>query len=160
MIVNRIAPTKPIINLLHHHHLHLLSTNSTHPTQPSNPITIISPPNPDHLLQVCTILYQQQDSPEPRPKTPLQAPCLPLASHNLTKTTNSPTSSSSQVCNKFPYSWQPVYHFFQYTEANTTSHFTHTSVSFNKLLNVIGKSRNIELFLGVSSRDGTTSSGQ
>ncbi|KAM4099093.1 hypothetical protein ACJW30_07G129000 [Castanea mollissima] len=137
MIVNRIAPTKPIINLLHHHHLHLLSTNSTHPTQPSNPITIISPPNPDHLLQVCTILYQQQDSPEPRAKTPLQAPCLPLASHNLTKTTNSPTSSSSQVCNKFPYPWQPVYHFFQYTEANTTSHFTHTSVSFNKLLNFL-----------------------
>ena len=46
-----------------------------------------------------------------------------FSSHNLTKTTTSPTSSSSQVCNKFPYSWQPVYCFFQYTEANTTSHF-------------------------------------
>ncbi|KAK7857317.1 hypothetical protein CFP56_018613, partial [Quercus suber] len=60
MIVKRIAPTKPIINLIHHHHhyhLHLLSTNCTHPPQPSKPITTILPPNPDHLLRVCTILY-------------------------------------------------------------------------------------------------------
>ncbi|KAK7838869.1 putative pentatricopeptide repeat-containing protein [Quercus suber] len=83
----------------------------------------MSPPNPDHLLRVCTILYQQQDSPDPRLHSKLHASCLP-----------------------FPYSWQLVYGFFQYTEANTTSHFTHISVSFNKLLDVIGESRNIELF--------------
>ena len=76
MIVKRIVPTKPIINLIHHHHhhhLHLLSTNRTHPPQPSKPITTISPPNPDHLLRVCTILYQQQDSPDPRLHSKLHA---------------------------------------------------------------------------------------
>ena len=37
--------------------------------------------------------------------------------------------------------------FFQYTETNSPhSRFIQTFVSFNKLLNVIGKSRNIEFF--------------
>jgi len=139
MIVKRIAPTKPIINL--HHHLHLLSTNSTHPTQPSNPITTISPPNPDHLPRVCTILYQQQDSPDPRLHSKLHA-----CQSQFDQDNHLAHEFFLRVCNKFPYSWLPVYRFFQYTEANTTSHFIHTSVSFNKLLNVIEKSRNIELF--------------
>ncbi|GMY05671.1 putative pentatricopeptide repeat-containing protein At1g26500 [Fagus crenata] len=142
MIVKRIAPTKPIINLLLlHHHLHPLSTNCTHPPQLSNPITTISPLNPDHLLRVCTILYQQQDSPDPRLHSKLRT-CQSQFDHDDHLT----HEFFLQVCNKFPYSWRPVYRFFQYTEANPCSRFTHTSVSFNKLLDVIGKSKNIELF--------------
>ncbi|KAM3752877.1 hypothetical protein ACB098_03G050600 [Castanea mollissima] len=144
MIVKRIAPTKSIINLVHHHHhhhFHLLSTNHTHPPQPSKPITTISPPNPDHLLRVCTILYQQQDSPDPRLHSKLHT-----CQSQFDQDNHLTHEFFLQVCNKFPYSWRPVYRFFQYTEANSHSHFTHTSVSFNKLLDVIGKSRNIELF--------------
>jgi pentatricopeptide repeat protein len=132
---------KPIINLLnHHHHVRPLSTNLTHPPQLSNPTTTtISPVNPDHLLRVCTILYQQQHSPEPRLHSKLRA-CQSHFSHSDNHLTH---EFFLQVCNKFPLSWRPVYLFFQYTKVNPC--FTHTSVSFNKLLNVVGKSRNIDL---------------
>ncbi|CAK9142404.1 unnamed protein product [Ilex paraguariensis] len=49
-----------------------------------------------------------------------------------------------QVCNKFPYSWGPVYKFFQFTQAQP--HFNHTSTTFNKMVDIIGKSSNIDLF--------------
>ncbi|TKY69591.1 putative pentatricopeptide repeat-containing protein [Spatholobus suberectus] len=99
----------------HHHH---------HP---------ISPVNPEHLLRVCTILYQQQNSPESRLTSKL-ASCEFQLTHEF----------FLQVCNKFPCSWRPVYHFFLYTQSHP--HFRHTTVSFNKMLDVIGKSRNIDLF--------------
>ncbi|KAF7827983.1 putative pentatricopeptide repeat-containing protein [Senna tora] len=91
----------------------------------------ITPVNPDHLLRVCTILYQQQNSPDPRLHSNLRSFHI---SHEF----------FLQVCNRFPYSWRPVYRFFHFTQ--TLPRFTHTSVSFNKMLDVIGKSRNIDLF--------------
>jgi len=130
--------TKPIINVLYHHyhsHIRPLRTDPTHPPQLSNPTTTISPVNPDHLLRVCTILYQQQHSPEPRLHSKLRACHDDHLTHEF----------FLQVCNKFPLSWRPVYLFFQYTEANPRR-FAHTSVSFNKLLDVVGDSRNIDLF--------------
>ncbi|KAI4328534.1 hypothetical protein L6164_020880 [Bauhinia variegata] len=111
--------------LLLRHHLRLLATYSL-----TNPI---KPVNPDHLLRVCTVLYQQQHSPESRLHSKLSS-CSFELTHEF----------FLQVCNKFPYSWRPVYVFFQYTEKNP--HFSHTSVSFNKMVDVIGKSRNVELF--------------
>ncbi|XP_061347347.1 putative pentatricopeptide repeat-containing protein At1g26500 [Gastrolobium bilobum] len=96
----------------------------------SNPI---SPVNQDHLLRVCTVLYQQQNSPESRLHSKL-ASCEFRLTHEF----------FLQVCNNFPYSWRPVYRFFMYTQAHP--HFDHTPVSFNKMLDVIGKSRNIDLF--------------
>ncbi|XP_020217033.1 putative pentatricopeptide repeat-containing protein At1g26500 [Cajanus cajan] len=93
----------------------------------------VSPVNPDHLLRVCTILYQQQNSPESRLASKL-ASCEFQLTHEF----------FLQVCNKFPYSWRPVYRFFLYTRS--LPHFNHTPISFNKTLHVIGQSRNIDLF--------------
>ncbi|KAL9325132.1 hypothetical protein ACSQ67_005777 [Phaseolus vulgaris] len=93
----------------------------------------ISPVNPDHLLRVCTVLYQQQNSTESRFTSKLVS-CEFELTHEF----------FLQVCNKFPYSWRPVYRFFLYTESQPG--FKHTTVSTNKMLDVVGKSRNIDLF--------------
>ncbi|KAJ1389840.1 Tetratricopeptide-like helical domain superfamily [Sesbania bispinosa] len=93
----------------------------------------ISPVNPNELIRVCTILYQQQNSPESRLHSKL-ASCEFQFTHEF----------FLQVCNNFPYSWRPVYRFFLYTQAHPS--FTHTPVSFNKMLDIVGKSRNIDLF--------------
>ncbi|KAJ7953902.1 Pentatricopeptide repeat [Quillaja saponaria] len=121
----KLSLTNPFKNFL----LRRLTSESIQPRF-TNPIT---PVNPDHLLRVCTILYQQQNSPEPRLHSNLRA-CHFDLTHEF----------FLQVCNKFPYSWRPVYRFFQYTQ--TDPEFCHTSVSFNKMIDVIGNSRNIELF--------------
>ncbi|KAC9391495.1 hypothetical protein E3N88_45919 [Mikania micrantha] len=95
---------------------------------PPNPIT---PVNPSHLLRVCTILYQQQDSPESRLRTSLSRGGFQLTHEFFL-----------QICNKFPYSWKPVYKFYRFTQ---TQPFNHTSITLNKMLDVVGKSRNIDL---------------
>ena len=89
-----------------------------------------------HLRRVCTVLYQQQNSPDIKLHTKLLA-CNFNLSHEF----------FLQVCNTFPLSWRPVYRFFQFTE--THPNFTHTVVSFNKLIDVVGKSRNIDLLWGL-----------
>ncbi|KAK7407419.1 hypothetical protein VNO78_09327 [Psophocarpus tetragonolobus] len=93
----------------------------------------ISPVNPEQLLRVCTILYQQQNSAESRLTSKL-ASCEFELTHEF----------FLQVCNKFPYSWRPVYRFFLFTQS--LPHFSHTTLSFNKMLDVVGKSCNIDLF--------------
>ncbi|PRQ40667.1 putative pentatricopeptide [Rosa chinensis] len=114
--------TKPLQNLVR-----FLTTESTLANPPS-------PVNQAHLLRVCTILYQQQNSP---PESRLHSNLNSL-SFNLTH------EFFLQVCNNFPLSWRPVYLFYRYTQTNPS--FTHTAVSLNKMLDVVGKSRNIELF--------------
>ncbi|RDX67275.1 putative pentatricopeptide repeat-containing protein, partial [Mucuna pruriens] len=93
----------------------------------------ISPVKPEQLLRVCSILYQQQNSDESRLTSKL-ASCEFELSHEF----------FLQVCNTFPSSWRPVYRFFLYTQSQP--HFNHTTVSFNKMLLVTAKSRNIDLF--------------
>ncbi|KAF5446316.1 hypothetical protein F2P56_031952 [Juglans regia] len=140
MIVRRIAIVESIVNLLCRHHVRPFTTSPPQPPHLSNPTTnTVSPINPDHLLRVCTILYQQQLSPEPRLHSNLRA-----CQSQFDQEGHLTHELFLQVCNKFPYSWRPVYRFFLYTDANPR--FTHTSVSFNKLIDVIGKSRNIDLF--------------
>ncbi|KAL7240660.1 hypothetical protein ACSBR2_006332 [Camellia fascicularis] len=126
---------KPLINLLSHLHLRTLTTNSTLPKHPNYIITPVV--NPSHLLRVCTILYQQQHSPHPKLQTHLNR-CEFHLTHEF----------FLQICNKFPFSWRPVYNFFQFTQTQHP-HFNHTSTTFNKMLDVIGKSKNIELFWDV-----------
>ncbi|XP_004237056.1 putative pentatricopeptide repeat-containing protein At1g26500 [Solanum lycopersicum] len=93
----------------------------------------IKPVNESHLLRVSTILYQQQYSSDQK------------LHNNLSKTPFDLTHEFFlQICNKFQYSWRPVYRFYQFTK--TQPHFNHTPVTFNKMLDVIGKSRNIDLF--------------
>ncbi|CAK7342954.1 unnamed protein product [Dovyalis caffra] len=124
---------KPLLSSLYYHQhrrcLCLLTTESSQAYQ-----TPPSPVNEDHLLRVCTILFQQQDSPDFKLHSKLSS-----IDFNLTH------EFFLQVCNKFPASWRPVYCFFQYTQQAPYSHFTHTCVSFNKMLDVFGKSRNIDL---------------
>ncbi|EXC22075.1 hypothetical protein L484_006660 [Morus notabilis] len=123
---------KPLITTTITISLRLLTTESTLQTQLANPP---SPVDPSHVLRVCTILYQQQTSPDPR----LHA--------NLRRTfsDSEPTHEFFlQVCNKFPLTWRPVYRLFNYTQTYPT--FQHTPVSFNKMLGVVGNSRNIDLF--------------
>ncbi|XP_065860559.1 putative pentatricopeptide repeat-containing protein At1g26500 [Euphorbia lathyris] len=130
MSLQRFSFNKPS---LFHCHLHLrpLTTTASDQQQQSSP----SPINPDHLLRVCTILYQQQNSPDSNLHSKLSS-FDPQITHEF----------FLQVCNKFHSSWRPVYRFFQYTHQTPNPHFSHTSVSFNKLLDVISKSRNIDLF--------------
>ncbi|KAE8647250.1 hypothetical protein Csa_018271 [Cucumis sativus] len=97
---------------------------------------IPQPIDSTHLRRVCTVLYQQQNSPDLKLHTKLLA-CNFNLSHEF----------FLQVCNTFPLSWRPVYRFFQFTE--THPNFTHTAVSFNKLIDVVGKSRNIDLLWGL-----------
>ncbi|KAF5745430.1 putative pentatricopeptide repeat-containing protein [Tripterygium wilfordii] len=121
MVIRRLKLTKP-------HHLHLSTTTKTK--------TTVSPPTPvdqNHLLRVCTILYQQQNSLDSRLHVSLSS-CTFDLTHEF----------FLQVCNSFPYSWRPVYRFFLYTRSDPL--FSHSSTSFNKMLDVISKSRNIDLF--------------
>ncbi|KAM1114473.1 hypothetical protein ACFX13_048029 [Malus domestica] len=107
---------------------------TTESTQPQLATAAPSPVDPAHLLRVCTILYQQQNSPESRLHSNLNSSAFQLTHEFFL-----------QVCNSFPLSWRPVYLFFRYTQSHHPR-FTHTAVSFNKMLDVIGKSRNIQLF--------------
>ncbi|XP_050236660.1 putative pentatricopeptide repeat-containing protein At1g26500 [Mercurialis annua] len=124
--IRRFVLSKPI----NHHLLRHLTTVSNHPPPPPP-----SPVNPDQLLRVCTILYQQQNSPDSNIHSKLSSLNIPITHEFFL-----------QVCNKFPYSWRPVYRFFQYLHQTPNPHFAHTSVSYNKMLDVIGKSRNVDLF--------------
>ncbi|OMO71961.1 hypothetical protein COLO4_27901 [Corchorus olitorius] len=124
---------KPLSN--GNHQLRRIAAESTHnqlthrPNLP-NPIT---PINQSTLLKVCTILFQQQNSPDSR-------------LHSSLSSSNASINPEFflQVCNNFPYSWRPVYRFFLYTQK--LPQFTHNSLTFNKMLDVIGKARNIDLF--------------
>ncbi|KAK8685221.1 hypothetical protein V6N13_041227 [Hibiscus sabdariffa] len=128
MLIRRL---KTLLKPLPDPHLCLIATKSTQ-NQLSHPPNPITPINQSTLLKVCTILYQQQNSPDSR----------------LYSSLSSYGSSFNpefflQVCNTFPYSWRPIYRFFLYTQK--VPHFTHNYVTFNKMLDVFGKSRNIDL---------------
>ncbi|XP_010460302.1 PREDICTED: putative pentatricopeptide repeat-containing protein At1g26500 [Camelina sativa] len=99
-------------------------------TQPSS----ITPINQDHLLRVCTILYQQQHSPDSRLISKLSSTKFQLTHEFFL-----------QVCNNFPLSWRPVHRFFLYSQTHHPD-FSHTSTTSNKMLGIIGKSRNMDLF--------------
>ncbi|KAH0678063.1 hypothetical protein KY284_019148 [Solanum tuberosum] len=124
-----------------HRLLHTPRTPSA-ASPPPNPIQFapqlhspnpIKPVNESHLLRVSTLLYQQQYSSDQK------------LHNNLCKTPFDLTHEFFlQICNKFQYSWRPIYKFYQFTK--TQPHFNHTPVTFNKMLDVIGKSRNIDLF--------------
>ncbi|KAE8697661.1 putative pentatricopeptide repeat-containing protein [Hibiscus syriacus] len=132
MLIRRL---KILLKPLSNPHLRLIVTESTQNqlSNPSNPANSMTPINQSTLLKVCTILYQQQNSPNSRFHSS-------LSSFNY----SFDPEFFLQVCNTFPYSWRPVYRFFLYTQ--TVPHFTHNSVTSNKMLDVIGKSRNIDLF--------------
>uniref|UniRef100_A0A7C9AGH0 Uncharacterized protein n=1 Tax=Opuntia streptacantha TaxID=393608 RepID=A0A7C9AGH0_OPUST len=73
----KIRITRPLINLLTgHHSVRSLTTNLTQPPLPGpTSLTgskLLAPVNPAHLLCVCTILFQQQNSPEPKLQKNLQ----------------------------------------------------------------------------------------
>ncbi|TYI11324.1 hypothetical protein ES332_A09G201700v1 [Gossypium tomentosum] len=132
MLIRRL---KTLLKPLSDPHLRLIATESTQNqlSNRSNCLNPIAPINQPTLLKVCTILYQQQNSPDSRLHSS-------LSSYN-------PSFNPEfflQVCNTFPYSWRPIYRFFLYTQK--VPHFTHNSVTFNKMLDVIGKSKNIDLF--------------
>ncbi|GKD64293.1 putative pentatricopeptide repeat-containing protein [Tanacetum coccineum] len=111
-------------------HRHLLHTTTTPPpaTTIPNPIT---PIDPSQLLRISTILYQQQHSPEARLHKSLSN-----CNYNLTH------EFFLQICNKFPLSWKPIYKFHIFLN---TQNFIHTPITLNKMLDIIGKSRNIDL---------------
>ncbi|KAL3830623.1 hypothetical protein ACJIZ3_019425 [Penstemon smallii] len=118
-------PVKPL-------YLHLQSLTTAAAAAPPPP-PISTPVNEAHLLRVCTILYQQQNSPD----TKLHS--------TLTKTPFHLTQEFFlQVCNKFQYSWRPIYKFHLYSLSQPQ--FTHTPTTFNKILDIVGKSKNIDLF--------------
>ncbi|XP_023538207.1 putative pentatricopeptide repeat-containing protein At1g26500 [Cucurbita pepo subsp. pepo] len=128
--------TKFPFSFVFHQRFSSLTSDSINPTAapptsaPHNNIGLAI--DPTHLRRVCTVLYQQQNSSDLRLHSKLRA-CSFNLSHEF----------FLQVCNTFPFSWRPVYRFFQFTE--TDPNFTHTAVSFNKMIDIVGKSRNIDL---------------
>ncbi|KAI6686359.1 hypothetical protein NL676_032272 [Syzygium grande] len=90
--------------------------------------------DPSHLLRVSTILYQQQRSPDSRLHASLlrSSPFRPTPEFFL------------RVCSNFPLSWRPVHRFYQFTL--TLPGFPHSSLTLNKLADVLGRSRNVALF--------------
>lgn len=102
----------------------------------------ITPIDQAHLRQVCTILYQQQDSSDFRLHSSLSS-CKSHVNPEF----------FLQVCNTFPYSWRPAYRFFLFTK--TLPGFTHNSVTLNKILDVIGKARNVDLLWGILQEMGS-----
>ncbi|KAJ0257802.1 putative pentatricopeptide repeat-containing protein [Hirschfeldia incana] len=114
---------------------------TTESTQPKpSPIT---PINQDHLLRVCTILYQQQNSPDSRLISKLSSTEFQLTHEFFL-----------QVCNNFPLSWRPIHRFFLYSQTHHHPGFSHTSVTHNKILGIIGKSRNTDLFWELAQETG------
>ncbi|KAK9097185.1 hypothetical protein Sjap_022682 [Stephania japonica] len=124
-----------LTKLLHYPNQRTLISSS--PSFPALPKPIISRPiDPAQFLRVCTVLYQQQNSPIQRLHSHLRN-CEFELSHEL----------FLQICNKFSLSWRPVYRFFEYTQSQPG--FVHNSITFNKMVDVIGKSKNIELLWDV-----------
>ncbi|KAF8040364.1 hypothetical protein BT93_B2559 [Corymbia citriodora subsp. variegata] len=89
--------------------------------------------DPSFLLRVSTILYQQQHSPDSRLHAALRSCPFHLTPDFFLR-----------VCNNFPLSWRPVHRFYQFTL--TLPDFPHSSLTLNKLADVVGKSRNVALF--------------
>lgn len=112
---------------------HLSSSSSSGPVDPST------------LLRVCTVLFQQQNSSDERLHACLRAIDFDL-SHEF----------FLQICGRFPCSWRPVLRFFRYadrcsTDPRSRHSFSLTPVAVNKMIDVLGKSKNIQLlwdFLG------------
>ncbi|MQL73313.1 hypothetical protein Taro_005664 [Colocasia esculenta] len=133
-----IAKTTPLSRLpLRPRRLHLATPSlSRHQPAPSPPAAAAASPSgpvdTSALLRLCTVLYQQQHSPDARFHARLRALDLPL-SHEL----------FLQVCNRFPRSWRPVLRLFRYGELCCS--FSPTPVAVNKMVDVFGKARNIEL---------------
>ncbi|KAJ8437543.1 hypothetical protein Cgig2_027618 [Carnegiea gigantea] len=129
MSSGKIRITRPLISLLTGRHTaRRLTTNLTQPPLPgpirptaSKPL---APVNRDHLLR---------NSPESKLQKNLQKAEFSLDQEFFL-----------QICNKFPMSWRSVYRFYQFTLAQPG--FIHTSVTYNKMLDVIAKPRNIDLF--------------
>ncbi|XP_030514743.1 putative pentatricopeptide repeat-containing protein At1g26500 [Rhodamnia argentea] len=97
------------------------------------PLSSTTAVDPSHLLRVSTILYQQQHSPDSRLHASLRSFPFHLSPEFFLR-----------VCNNFPLSWRPVHRFYQFTL--TRPDFPHSSLTLNKLADVVGKSRNVALF--------------
>ncbi|GAA0169790.1 hypothetical protein LIER_24194 [Lithospermum erythrorhizon] len=114
----------------------VVTTTVKHLTPPHphpGPSRSIIPVNQSHLIRVCTILYQQHNSSDQKLKNNLSNVDFDLTHEFFL-----------QVCNRFPYSWKPVYKFHIFTQSQEPI-FHHTSTTYNKMLDVVGKSRNIDL---------------
>ncbi|GAY44226.1 putative pentatricopeptide repeat-containing protein [Citrus sinensis] len=135
MLARRLSLTIPLTTFLHAQSQHVCLLTTTEPNHPQlTSCTNRAPVDPGHLVRVCTILYQQQYSPESRLHSSLSS-----CNFNLTH------EFFLQICNNFPLSWRPVYLFFQYTQKAQPC-FAHNSITFNRMVDIIGKSRNIDLF--------------
>ncbi|KAK1269538.1 putative pentatricopeptide repeat-containing protein [Acorus gramineus] len=103
------------------------------------PTTTITPVDQTALLRVFAVLHQTQHSRDDD-KILSRLDKLPF---DLSR------EFFLQVCNRFTSSWRPVYRFFRY--AQTRHGFSHSPTTFNRAIDVMGKSKNIpflwELFI-------------
>ncbi|PKA50352.1 Putative pentatricopeptide repeat-containing protein [Apostasia shenzhenica] len=99
-----------------------------------------TPIEPSFLLRLCTVLYQQQHAPDPRLHSHLRRLALPSSPSFLHELL-------LQVCNHFPSSWRPAhrFHLFLSSPDSPLPTFSLSTVTANKLLDVYGKSRNVDL---------------
>ncbi|PKU79010.1 Putative pentatricopeptide repeat-containing protein [Dendrobium catenatum] len=93
--------------------------------------------DPSILLRLCTILYQHQLSPEPKLHSHLLRLPLPSCPSFL-------DSLLLHICTRFPLSWRPPHRFHLFLLSHYPS-FSLSPTAASKLLDVFGKSRNIDL---------------
>ncbi|KAK8933999.1 putative pentatricopeptide repeat-containing protein [Platanthera zijinensis] len=84
-----------------------------------------------------SILYQQQLAPDPKLHSHLLRVPLPSSPSSL-------LSLFLEICNRFPFSWRPPHRFHLFLLSHHPS-FSLSPIAASKLLDVFGKSRNIDL---------------
>uniref|UniRef100_A0A0D9X157 Pentacotripeptide-repeat region of PRORP domain-containing protein n=1 Tax=Leersia perrieri TaxID=77586 RepID=A0A0D9X157_9ORYZ len=122
-------------------HLRLLSTTSADASTPSpSPSPSPAPPRPTDkalLLRLCTILYQQQHAPDATLRRRLAALNLPFSDPSDLR------ELFLQAAARFPLSWRPVHRLLDHL---TAAHgFSHSPATAARLVDVLAKSRNIDL---------------
>ncbi|KAJ0982009.1 hypothetical protein J5N97_010264 [Dioscorea zingiberensis] len=91
--------------------------------------------DPELLLRLSTVLYQQQHAPDSKLHSHLRSLPLPLPiSHELVL----------QLCSRFPLSWRPLHRFLLFSQLPPSS-FSHSPTTFARTLSVFGASKNIDL---------------
>ncbi|KAJ0981987.1 hypothetical protein J5N97_010242 [Dioscorea zingiberensis] len=92
--------------------------------------------DPELLLRLSTVLYQQQHAPDSKLHSHLRSFPLPLPiSHELVL----------QLCSRFPLSWRPLHRFLLFSQLPPSS-FSHCPTTFTRTLSFFGASKNINLF--------------
>ncbi|KAL5197438.1 hypothetical protein ABZP36_000950 [Zizania latifolia] len=122
--------------LLHHCRRVLLSTCAAATAAPAPAAAAPGPTDPSLLVRLCTALYQHQHAPDAALQRRLSALPLPSAPEDLREL-------FLQASARFLLSWRPVHRLLEHLTARHG--FAHSPATAARFVDVLAKSRNIEL---------------